>query len=279
MTYGNSLSQILGCGSQRFAGVAESESSFGARSLITVTQSIRASWSLSCRSFRFPQVPDVQAHAKDQPDGDQEAHDHYLVMRERNNEGQMFAEIGGEEHPNAHPKYCAYGVEQGEAPPGHSEHSGHDAVELTQDAEEACEQHRRRAVAGVFLFDPAETFIGQTDLRAVAQDGRSSEFSADQKTEIVADNRTHPRRDEQSRQRQLSAPGQNRRKYQQRFAGDRRADRLDRQDWHDRECAVVANEAFQAGNELADIFHRFASSLPKRHGRTVTRRFVKRNYP
>src|SRR6476659_3970656 len=102
---------------------------------------MRASQSLSCRSLRFPQVPDVQAHAKDQPDDDQEAHDNYLVMRERNNEGQMFTEIGREEHPHAHPKCCAHGIEQSEAPPGHSEHSSHDAVELTQDAEKAREQY------------------------------------------------------------------------------------------------------------------------------------------
>ena len=47
-------------------------------------------------------------------------------------------------------------------------------------------EHRRGAVANIGIFDFAEPFIGKTDFCAVAQDSLSSEFSADQKTQIVA---------------------------------------------------------------------------------------------
>src|SRR5262249_35349337 len=98
----------------------------------------------------------------------------------------MLAEIGREEYPDRYPKRRTYGIEQDETPPGHSQHPRHDTVKLTQNAEEAREQHRRGAIANILIFDFAKAFIGKTDFCAVAQDSLSSEFSADQKAHIVA---------------------------------------------------------------------------------------------
>src|SRR5262249_14197277 len=74
------------------------------------------------------------------------------------------------------------------------------------------------------------------------------------------DNRADPRKHKKSRQRHLATAGQDRRKNQKRFAGDRSAHRFDRQNWQYRECTVVSNEALNPGNKLAKFFHRTASS-------------------
>src|SRR5262245_57447598 len=121
----------------------------------------------------------------------------------------MLAEIGREEHPDRDPKRRTYGIEQDETPPGHSQHSRHDTVELTQNAEEACEQHRRGAVANILIFDLAKAFIGKTDFCAVAQDSLSSDVSADQEAQIVAYDSAYPAKNEQGRQGHLAATRQN----------------------------------------------------------------------
>src|SRR5262245_63801294 len=103
-------------------------------------------------------------------------------MRQSDNDAQVFAEIGRGENPNDDPECRSNRINQREAPPGHPQYSCQYAVELAQDAEEPGEQHRGIAVADICTFDPAETFLGEADLCAVAQDNASSELSTDQIT-------------------------------------------------------------------------------------------------
>src|SRR6187200_1543340 len=62
--------------------------------------------------------------------------------------------------------------------------------------------------------------------------------------------------DQESSPRPASTDAKN----QQRLAGNWRAYRLDSQNWQYRECAVLANEAFQACYKLPNVFHCAAST-------------------
>jgi len=93
---------------------------------------------------RNAETTDEKAKHKYQAGCDQETHDHLGVMRQPDNEGQVLAEIGRGENPDEYPERCSGCIEQCKTPPGHSQHSRHDAVELAQDAEESSEQHGRR---------------------------------------------------------------------------------------------------------------------------------------
>src|SRR5262245_42617077 len=114
-------------------------------------------------------------------------------MRHADNESQVLAEIGWGEHPNHYPQCRSDRIKQHETPPGHSQYSPHDPVELAQNAKKASEQHCHRAVADIHMFDPAEAFGSETDLCAVAQNGTSSELSADQISYVIAQYRADPR--------------------------------------------------------------------------------------
>ena len=100
-------------------------------------------------------------------------------MRQPDNESQVLAEIGRSEHPNRYPKRCTDCIEQNETPPGHSQHSCHDTVELAQDAKEAGEQNCRGTVADIHMFDPLNALVSETDLCAIPQNCASSDLSAD----------------------------------------------------------------------------------------------------
>src|SRR5262245_26162735 len=102
------------------------DSSFGRKSLIAIHLQ-----SLPCCPARNAKTPDEKAKDQDQTSADQDTDNHFGVMRQPDNDGQVLAEIGRGEYPNHDPERCSNRINQCESPPGHSQHSGQDAVELT----------------------------------------------------------------------------------------------------------------------------------------------------
>src|SRR5690349_20119486 len=128
-------------------------------------------------------------------------------MGQRDDGSQVLAEISRRKNPDHDPKSGSNRVEQRETPPGHSEHSGQDSIELTQQAEEPRKQHRGGAVADIRLFNSAKAFVRQPDLSAESQHSRSSDLSTDQITQIIACDRAYPGKRKKRGQRHLAATG------------------------------------------------------------------------
>src|SRR5262245_56519460 len=124
--YGSSLSQLLTPGSRRSGAVVEATvSSFGTKSLIAIHLP-----SLPCCPARNAKTPDEIAKDQCQTSGDQNTDDHFSVMRQRDDNGQVLAEKGRGEYPNHDPDRCPIRIKPREAPPGHSQSPREDAVEL-----------------------------------------------------------------------------------------------------------------------------------------------------
>src|SRR5262245_8151414 len=118
--YGSSLSQLLiPCS----FGADATDSSFGTKSLIAIHLQ-----SLPCYPPRnakpTKEIPKDQGQTSD----DQHTDHHLSVLRQRDNDGQVLAEIGRGEHPNHDPERRSNRIEHHETPPGHSQHSRQDTV-------------------------------------------------------------------------------------------------------------------------------------------------------
>src|SRR5262245_51807385 len=122
--YGSSLSHLLTPGSRRSGAAVEATvSSFGTKSLMAIHLP-----SLPCCPARNTKPPDEIAKDQGQTSDDQDTDHHLSVLRQRDNDGQVLAEISRGEHPNHDPERSSNRIEQRETPPGHSQHSRQDTV-------------------------------------------------------------------------------------------------------------------------------------------------------